>query len=279
MSMYGRVVLPYVLALVTGALMAWWLVTSLLSDSLTQRLEDQLERAVAELAAGRLPLSEDLLDRVGHLLGAELALLPATPSADDPGPSPLTTAALRVLGESPDGGASRIHRSGAPYSLVVRPIRAGVDPRYRALAAGTALTEVQQSSRRIAALLGAGVLTGTLLLAWAGHRAARAITVPITTLSELAARLATGDLRARVPVTGAPELVALGTSIERMADHLADYQSRLLEANRLSALGELAARVAHEIRNPLTAIKLHAELLRESTRDPAEHRSLDAISG
>ena len=43
---------------------------------------------------------------------------------------------------------------------------------------------------------------------------------------------------------------------------------------KLAALGRLTANIAHEIRNPLSAIQHSAELLLESTHDPAEARLL-----
>ena len=53
---------------------------------------------------------------------------------------------------------------------------------------------------------------------------------------------------------------------------LSDYQAEATRRSRLSALGELSARMAHEIRNPLTAIRLQLELLGE-TLDAAARRS------
>jgi signal transduction histidine kinase len=277
MSIYSRIFLPFVLALAAGAVIAWWLATTLMADSLARRLDDQLGRAVAELASGRLPLSDELLDRLGSLLGAEVVLIPPA-SGGIPTPTlALAAAALRTLGQSPAGGAGRFQRGDTSYSLVVRPIDAKLDPRYRALAAATALTEIDQVSQRVARLLGGAALAGTLLLAWVAHRTARGITHPLREIGTLAGRLATGDLQARARIAGAEELVELGRAIEQMAEQLARYQAQIAERNRLSALGELAARVAHEVRNPLTAIKLHVELLAEQAADPADRRSLDAI--
>ena len=48
-----------------------------------------------------------------------------------------------------------------------------------------------------------------------------------------------------------------------MMERLRDYESRLSSRSRLSALGEISARLAHEVRNPLTGLKLHLQLLAE----------------
>ena len=54
-----------------------------------------------------------------------------------------------------------------------------------------------------------------------------------------------------------------------MMVRLRDYESRLSSRSRLSALGDISARLAHEIRNPLTGLKLHLQLLAERV-DPHE---------
>lgn len=46
---------------------------------------------------------------------------------------------------------------------------------------------------------------------------------------------------------------------------------------KLAALGRLTANIAHEIRNPLSAISHAAQLLREEARDPAQGRLTDII--
>jgi signal transduction histidine kinase len=52
-----------------------------------------------------------------------------------------------------------------------------------------------------------------------------------------------------------------------MTARLASYEAELADRSRLAALGELSARIAHEIRNPLTGLKLHLQLLAESATE------------
>jgi signal transduction histidine kinase len=57
------------------------------------------------------------------------------------------------------------------------------------------------------------------------------------------------------------ENAMLVADLESSLAQLRDAQARMMESERLSAMGELAAAVAHQINNPLTTIVLDAELL------------------
>ena len=54
---------------------------------------------------------------------------------------------------------------------------------------------------------------------------------------------------------------ALSDEVARLQQELAAKNAQLERSKRLSALGEMAAGIAHEIRNPLAAIQLYAEMV------------------
>ena len=63
------------------------------------------------------------------------------------------------------------------------------------------------------------------------------------------------------PTRGAPEFEALRQALRELAAALATARERELEAERLRAFREVARRVAHEIKNPLTSMRIAVDTL------------------
>ena len=59
----------------------------------------------------------------------------------------------------------------------------------------------------------------------------------------------------------------LRTEVARLNNELSDARERLQRSRRLAELGEMAAGIAHELRNPLASIGLYARLLEEDLPD------------
>jgi len=62
------------------------------------------------------------------------------------------------------------------------------------------------------------------------------------------------------------------------ARHLPDHQrlqQQLIQSERLAAMGQMIAGVAHELNNPLTAILGVTELMRDQASNETSHRHLD----
>jgi nitrogen fixation/metabolism regulation signal transduction histidine kinase len=139
--------------------------------------------------------------------------------------------------------------------------------------------EVQKDDLRASHLLLFLMVTLLILLgsSWAGLHLAKRVTVPIQALAEGTRIISGGDLSYRVDVEADDELGVLVDSFNRMTAELASNKEalersnrELLEANRLAAWNEAARRIAHEIKNPLTPIRLAAErmLVKQEQGDP-----------
>ena len=71
---------------------------------------------------------------------------------------------------------------------------------------------------------------------------------------------------------------ALRNEVHRLSAELSDTRSQLERARELAALGEMAAGIAHEVRNPLGSIRLYAEALAHDLDDrPCEQQVAASI--
>jgi signal transduction histidine kinase len=83
-------------------------------------------------------------------------------------------------------------------------------------------------------------------------------------------------LPAGPPPRGAPEFAALRLALRDMAGALDAARAQELEAERLRAFREVARRVAHEIKNPLTSMRIAVDQL-ERRDSPSPERTTMAL--
>jgi two-component system, NtrC family, nitrogen regulation sensor histidine kinase NtrY len=109
---------------------------------------------------------------------------------------------------------------------------------------------------------------------------ARRVTRRVARLHEAALRVAAGDLTVRVGPQGKDELALLGRAFDGMVAELLHARSRLEYLQKVSAWQEVARRLAHEIKNPLTPVQLAVQELatKYPGQDDAYRRLLDTAS-
>jgi signal transduction histidine kinase len=115
-------------------------------------------------------------------------------------------------------------------------------------------------------LIAIGALVLLLGLA-AGVVIARQVAGPVHRLDLAAGRVADGDLSARAKVEGSTEQQRLARTFNAMTERL----ERLVASQR-----DFIADASHQLRTPLSGLRLRLEEARASTRDPEAHAEIDA---
>ncbi len=126
-------------------------------------------------------------------------------------------------------------------------------------AAGLARTQLAVAAVFLATLA-ASVAAAVLL----GHVLAVRVTRPLDAIRVRARDVAAGDLGARVEVRASGEVGDLVAAFNAMTAELAASRARAAAAERVAAWREVARRLAHEIKNPLTPIAMSVEPLRDA---------------
>ncbi len=256
---------------------------------------EQVGKVAANFAAGEAAARDRSVQKAldAHLewvaltkqLHAEVASLlarvPAIASADPGAPLTALLAEQRQLMSlrlrAPDGHELAAARRAPPPAttpyLVVHPLANGaalevtfaipdhlqldyqeladaLDVARKVAQARTALPSGYRTA--FLALVGTAALAVVVLGVFAANR----VTRRIAALVEVARSVSRGDGEARARLTGRDEMAELGVALDTMLDDLGQQRSEIEYLQRIGAWQDVARRLAHEIKNPLTPIQL-----------------------
>jgi two-component system NtrC family sensor kinase len=119
---------------------------------------------------------------------------------------------------------------------------------------------------------GASALTlGLLIMVWATINLR-----PLRRLRDAAQKIAAGDYGDSINERGPREVADLAREFNTMGKRIQERERELVRTERLAAVGKMAAVVTHEVRNPLSSIGLHTELLDEELAGLPEAQTAEA---
>jgi nitrogen fixation/metabolism regulation signal transduction histidine kinase len=153
--------------------------------------------------------------------------------------------------ELPDGAMLRLtFEVSATLQQELQDLKAAIDGTRRVTQIQSALPESYQ-------------LTYLILIALAGVIAAGigiAFSMPLTRrleeLAETARKVSAGQLDARTDIRGRDEVGVVGESMNAMLDTLDESRRQIEYLQRMGVWQDVARKLAHEIKNPLTPIQL-----------------------
>jgi signal transduction histidine kinase len=234
-------------------------------------IEDPASRVEGSLELPGLPITLDIYDGAfGTRLGVLEALLPI---ASILGAAPTPVAGM-VLGVSdPASGTSLLplpfepallerdrFALGGDEWLAVRRVLAEPALQLVATAPLNPFTEPFERTARTGSLLLAGVAMLGLILA---HLLTGRLTRSLERLAAAAEAVTQGNLERRIEPAGADEVGRVAAAFNTMTESLRRTLAELADRRALAAVGEFAASLAHEIRNPLTAIQVDLQMVEE----------------
>lgn len=141
-----------------------------------------------------------------------------------------------------------------------RPGTVQVDEGGRLVEVDYLTDEHRQLSRAVIAATAVAMIAGTLVFAVVAWWLARQFAAPLERLAAAARIIGGGDLQRAVPVSGSAELRDLAVDLDQMRTRLSALDRQHRQDERLATLGLFAATIAHEVRNPLSAVQLTVQL-------------------
>jgi two-component system, NtrC family, sensor histidine kinase HydH len=276
-----RLVVPLILAALASTGIVTWVGVRATTSALQARLEAQLLGSASAVTWRDFALSSPILQNLRTVIGADIVTFGPdqgviASSFADPRSGVLVAArqALASAAAPATGPWVVAADCGFPCVIALRAVdgRPGITV---ALVADASPVVAATRSVVRTILFSAALAVAVLVLV--SQAVVRRVTGPLERLVQFVRTLSAQDPSARATV-GDDEIGSLAEAFNAMLDRLDQSRAALVRSEKLGLAGLFAARVAHDIRNPLSSIKMQTQLLRSSVASGGEaHDTLTAV--
>jgi len=269
-----RIILPFLCLLLLSQGLVAWLGVRAVSREVETQISDRLTNIATMMSRSRFPLNAASLELVKAVIGYDVAVVSRSGRIRASSLGPQVLAHFQQWLRLPPPERSKIRDFylvdlagetfwGAEAEIAPRPGQEEPTTLFLLHASKRVSSAKFRAARPIAGV----VLASVVVLAVLGLLIARTIASPIRRLAEQARGIGESGVERQLEVHGQAEVRELAEAFNRMLASLQESHARLVQSEKLSTLGHLAASVAHEIRNPLSSLRMTAQLLERRLPD------------
>ncbi len=120
-------------------------------------------------------------------------------------------------------------------------------------------------------------LTLVILVVLAQNLSKR-LAAPLDELTRVAHRISAGQHNERLPFFKEEYVQGVGLAFNAMMDALEKQQQSMIQSTTLSTVGKMSSSLVHEMRNPLSSIKINLQALARKVRGDEDYSEMAAIS-
>ena len=280
MRLHHRIVIPFAVIAIVSTVASAFFALAAVSRELETRIQSQILNTSEVISRGGFAFNPAILRSVKAITGADVITFDGAGGIVSTTVESARAELIAAVIDSPLAGEARaaVGRGFIREMACDGPCYVS----YRAIAdrPGVVVAVVLEASEASAALravsqamLVAG-LASVAVLVVVSQLVARRVTKPLADLVRFTNDVS-GGARGRA-TEGGDEVGRLGRSFNEMLDRLEGSKAALVRSEKLGLAGLLAARVAHDIRNPLASMKINAQLLEPAVQREPHTRELIA---
>jgi signal transduction histidine kinase len=276
--LHYRIVIPFAVIALVATLGSAFVALTAFSREFESRIQSQLANISETISRSGFAFNPAILRSVKAITGADVITFDAQGSIISTTVDPARLELFNAVKASPLAEQARTTIGRGFVDALACDVPCYVS--YRAVVdrPGVVAAVVLESEESAAAVrvmsrtILLAALSSVLALIVVSQLVAKRVTAPLEDLVRFTRDVA-GGVRGRAR-QGGDEVGRLGRAFNDMLDRLDASRAALVRSEKLALAGLMAARIAHDIRNPLASMKINAQLLENAVRRDEKNAAL-----